>query len=208
MEYQLKRSRRNKKIHLRVNEGVVCVSAPFYVSKSVIDDFVLANKEWIQNQLALNQLVLENESIYLLQKRFTVHYWNEDFWRFYKDSIYLCANKYVVQNFLKEYLKKYVDQRFQFFCERIHVENFHLKYGFYKSKWGSCTPSKKQICVNVNLIFMPLEFIDAILLHELAHIFYLNHSADFYNLLCTWMPSYKAILNRNKKANIPRLYQG
>lgn len=59
---------------------------------------------------------------------------------------------------------------------------------------------------NVNLIFMPLEFVDAIILHELAHLYHLNHSKEFYDLLCTWMPNYKEIMKKNKKNPIPNLY--
>lgn len=53
---------------------------------------------------------------------------------------------------------------------------------------------------------MPLEFVDAIILHELAHLYHLNHSKEFYGLLCTWMPNYKEIMKKNKKNPIPNLY--
>ena len=105
-----------------------------------------------------------------------------------------------------EYKLHYIDLRFKFFCEQLNIHDISLQYGFYKSKWGSCTPSKHKICFNVNLIFMPLEFVDAIILHELAHLYHLNHSKDFYNLLCTWMPNYKEIIKRYKKISIPNLY--
>lgn len=173
MEYVLHRKSNCKKIKIRVVKGVVQVSAPFYVSKREIDDFVKEQETWIQNQLSKYTVSKENDKIPLLGNAYRLHY---------------------------------IDLRFEFFCEQLHIQDISLQYGFYKSKWGSCTPSKRKICFNVNLIFMPLEFVDAIILHELAHLYHLNHSKEFYDLLCTWMPNYKEIMKKNKKNPIPSLY--
>ena len=51
MEYVLHRKSNCKKIKIRVVKGVVQVSAPFYVSKREIDDFVKEQETWIKNQL-------------------------------------------------------------------------------------------------------------------------------------------------------------
>lgn len=206
MKYVLHRKSNCKKIKIRVVEGVVCVSAPFTVSKKIIDDFVQEQEAWIKNQLDKNTQSKENDLICLLGNEYRLHYINQR--RCYvKDyDLYLYSDKVLIQKFLKQNAKKYIDLRFEFFCEQLQIHGISLQYGFYKSKWGSCTPSKHKICFNVNLIFMPLEFIDAIILHELAHLYHLNHSKDFYDLLCTWMPNYKEILKENKKRPIPNLY--
>lgn len=206
MEYVLHRKSNCKKIKIRVVEGVVCVSAPFTVSKKIINDFVQEQEAWIKNQLDKNTQSKENDLICLLGNEYRLHYINQR--RCYvKDyDVYMYSDKVLIQKFLKQNAKKYIDLRFEFFCEQLHIHDISLQYGFYKSKWGSCTPSKHKICFNVNLIFMPLEFIDAIILHELAHLYHLNHSKDFYDLLCTWMPNYKEIMKENKKKPIPNLY--
>lgn len=206
MKYVLHRKSNCKKIKIRVVEGVVCVSAPFTVSKKIIDDFVQEQEAWIKNQLDKNTQSKENDLICLLGNEYRLHYINQR--RCYvKDyDLYLYSDKVLIQKFLKQNAKKYIDLRFEFFCEQLQIHGISLQYGFYKSKWGSCTPSKHKICFNVNLIFMPLEFIDAIILHELAHLYHLNHSKDFYDLLCTWMPNYKEIMKENKKLPIPKLY--
>ena len=206
MEYVLHRKSNCKKIKIRVVEGVVCVSAPFTVSKKIIDDFVQEQEAWIKNQLDKNTQSKENDLICLLGNEYRLHYINQR--RCYvKDyDVYMYSDKVLIQKFLKQNAKKYIDLRLEFFCEQLHIHDISLQYGFYKSKWGSCTPSKHKICFNVNLIFMPLEFVDAIILHELAHLYHLNHSKDFYDLLCTWMPNYKEIMKENKKKPIPNLY--
>ncbi len=48
--------------------------------------------------------------------------------------------------------------------------------------WGSCT-ADKNISLNYKLLFMPTELAQHILLHELCHTKYLNHSKNFWGLL-------------------------
>ncbi len=206
MEYVLHRKSNCKKIKIRVVKGVVCVSAPFTVSKKIIDDFVQEQEAWIKNQLDKNTQSKENDLICLLGNEYRLHYINQKMCYVAGNALYLYPDKTLIQKFLKQNAKKYIDLRFEFFCEQLNIHNISLQYGFYKNKWGSCTPSKHKICFNVNLIFMPLEFVDAIILHELAHLYHLNHSKDFYNLLCTWMPNYKEIVKENKKKQLPKLY--
>ena len=206
MKYVLHRKSNCKKIKIRVVEGVVCVSAPFTVSKKIIDDFVQEQEAWIKNQLDKNTQSKENDLICLLGNEYRLHYINQKMCYVDGHDVYMYSDKVLIQKFLKQNAKKYIDLRFEFFCEQLQIHGISLQYGFYKSKWGSCTPSKHKICFNVNLIFMPLEFIDAIILHELAHLYHLNHSKDFYDLLCTWMPNYKEIMKENKKLPIPKLY--
>ena len=206
MEYVLHRKSNCKKIKIRVVKGVVCVSAPLNVSKREIDDFVKEQSAWIKNQLSKYTLSKENDLISLLGKKYRLHYIGQRVCYVKGDDLYLYPDQTLIQKFLKQNTKKYIDLRFEFFCEQLHIQDISLQYGFYKSKWGSCTPSKRKICFNVNLIFMPLEFVDTIILHELAHLFHFNHSKDFYNLLCTWMPNYRQVLKENKRNPIPNLY--
>ena len=74
MEYVLHRKSNCKKIKIRVVEGVVCVSAPFYVSKREIDNFVQEQEAWIQNQLSKYTLSKENDLIPLLGNEYRLHF--------------------------------------------------------------------------------------------------------------------------------------
>lgn len=206
MEYVLSRKTNCTKIKIRVNEGVVQVSAPFSVSKKVIDEFVHEQEAWIKEQMDKNPILKNNDIVELLGDSFHLHFIDVPRCYVEKDQLYLFPNKELIQRFLKKNAKKYIDLRFEFLCEQLQIHNISLQYGFYKSKWGSCTPKKHKICFNVNLIFMPLEFIDAIILHELAHLYHLNHSKDFYDLLCTWLPEYKQVMKKYKNRSIPRLW--
>lgn len=52
-----------------------------------------------------------------------------------------------------------------------------------RSRWGSCTPTDGTIRLSDRLRGMPQYVVDAVLLHELAHLVHPNHSAAFWSLV-------------------------
>jgi hypothetical protein len=52
-----------------------------------------------------------------------------------------------------------------------------------RSRWGSCTPVDASIRLSSRLQGMPDYVVDAVLLHELAHLLEPNHSPEFWALL-------------------------
>ena len=61
-----------------------------------------------------------------------------------------------------------------------------------KYAWGSCS-SKKNITLNLELIKYSQQAIRYVILHELCHLKYMNHSKDFWDLVEKYMPNYKQV---------------
>ena len=59
-----------------------------------------------------------------------------------------------------------------------------------KYAWGSCS-NNKNITINKNLISYSELAIRYVILHELCHLKYMNHSKDFWDLVQKYMPEYK-----------------
>lgn len=59
-----------------------------------------------------------------------------------------------------------------------------------KYAWGSCS-SNKNISINRKLAKKDEKVIEYVVLHEMCHLKYMNHSKDFWNLVETYMPEYK-----------------
>jgi predicted metal-dependent hydrolase len=57
-----------------------------------------------------------------------------------------------------------------------------LGFRMQKTLWGSCSPTNR-ISLNMKLVVAPLEVIDYVVIHELAHIKYKNHSKVFWSLV-------------------------
>lgn len=59
-----------------------------------------------------------------------------------------------------------------------------------KTRWGSCS-SKGSISLNLDLIKLPEQCINEVILHELCHLVHFNHSKEFYSLMTAEMPDWK-----------------
>jgi predicted metal-dependent hydrolase len=57
-------------------------------------------------------------------------------------------------------------------------------------RWGSTTASSR-VCLNVDLVKMPLGCIDYVIAHELAHLKFRNHGASFWRLLGQLYPEWE-----------------
>ena len=69
-----------------------------------------------------------------------------------------------------------------------------------KTRWGSCNEHKK-INLNSKLLFLPKRLVDYVIIHELCHTKFLDHSSNFWNLVEQHMPNYKKLVREIKDEN-------
>ena len=60
-----------------------------------------------------------------------------------------------------------------------------------RTLWGSCSINREVITFNQYLIKAKPACIDYVVLHELVHFIYPNHSKQFYDFLSIYMPDWK-----------------
>jgi predicted metal-dependent hydrolase len=59
-------------------------------------------------------------------------------------------------------------------------------------RWGSCTPSDGSIRISRRIMMMPSWVIDYVLLHELAHLVYADHSRPFWDMVSRYSKAERA----------------
>lgn len=87
---------------------------------------------------------------------------------------------------LKIIVKKYIEKYTKLLKEtpnKVRIRD--IKYA-----WGSCS-SNRNITINQKLANKKEEITEYVVLHEMCHLKYMNHSKDFWNLLENHMPEYK-----------------
>ena len=101
--------------------------------------------------------------------------------------------------------KLYTDEEFRVIVEKTANELIKetglvpnkVRIRDIKYAWGSCS-ANKNITISYKLISYSKEAIRYVILHELCHIKYMNHSKDFWNLVATYMPNYKEVKKEYK----------
>ncbi len=70
-----------------------------------------------------------------------------------------------------------------------------IRLRWMRVQWGSCSP-KGRITLHPALVQAPRDCIDYVLLHELCHLAYHDHSPMFYRLLDRHMPRWREVKSR------------
>ncbi len=83
-------------------------------------------------------------------------------------------------------IKKYID----YYSVKFGLYPKDFKVKLHKSKWGSCS-TYKNININLSLIFAPQAVLEYVVVHELCHLRYHNHSKKFWQLVASIIPDYK-----------------
>ena len=149
-EVQLRKSRRARRVSIRVNaaRGIV-VTVPYFAPYALGVQFLESRREWaaaaLQRARARNAELPEGESV---------------------DTLRAKAKAYLPGRL------KLLAERFGFTYNRVTIKH-------NTSNWGSCS-SKGNINLNLNLMRVPAPLQDYILLHELTHLRHPNHGPHFH----------------------------
>lgn len=70
-----------------------------------------------------------------------------------------------------------------------------------QTRWGSCNVESGNINLNLELIKKPRYCIEYVILHELAHLKYPNHSKQFWDYMSVHMPNWEWRKNKLESIN-------
>lgn len=179
------------------------------VSQSFISKLLLEKESWIRKQLLKIEqnppviLNLEDE-ILLFGEVYSIDmdeakYLSELLQRVKtqsKVSILKCYD-----NFYKHSAKQYLPKRVEYFADIMELNYKEIKFRKMRSRWGSCS-SDGVITFNSELMKIQKDMIDYVVVHELAHLVYMNHSKIFHDLVNRYILNSKEIRKKLKKTNL------
>jgi predicted metal-dependent hydrolase len=94
--------------------------------------------------------------------------------------------------FFKKLGAELLAERVAYFAERMQLHPTSLSFRSQKTRWGSCS-SQGHLSLNWRLIIAPPEVVDYVVIHELAHLRFYNHSKSFWSLVATQSPEYRQL---------------
>ena len=187
----------------------VVVSVPLRTSDIDIEKFVDSKKEWIEKTISkikkIQEIKNENnskEKIKFLGKILNLKIIDSELFRIKKTEkiLFLYTSnkdfaeiekvinewkKDELKNLLEEYIKKYsilLGKNIDYFV----IKKMTSARGIYHRRGNYIT-------FNSELIEKNIECIEYVVLHELCHIFHMNHQKEFWALVQSFMPDYKKI---------------
>lgn len=86
--------------------------------------------------------------------------------------------------------KRILPQLVDKYSTRMGVRPVGIRVTSARTRWGSCS-AKGSICFSWRLMRMDPQFIEYVVVHELAHLVELNHSPRFWAVVRSVLPDYE-----------------
>lgn len=204
-------------MHLRVlpPDGTVQITAPCGTPESAAARFVREKRGWITRQQALlaarprpmRTEYEDGQSVYL---------WGEEYClRLQYVRRGRCAamrgreiilsvrpedtsaqRGAVLHEWYRAQLHTQLEVRLALWQTRMGLSCVDWQIKNMKTRWGTCNTQTRKLWFNLQLVKQPPACLDYVIVHELAHLRFANHGAQFQALLSAVMPRWAELRRR------------
>lgn len=205
MEYEIIYSSRRTVTLQILPDGRMVVRAPYGAPKADLERFVAGNRKWIeqtQDRIAAQNAERER---FCLTEGARIPFLGEELPIVLQPGIRHAAigrqgillaplseeekRTQLAAVFAKE-AKAYLPPRVDYWSQQTGLHCTGLTITSARTRWGSCS-GKNSLALSRRLMHASPQAIDAVIVHELCHVRYHDHSDRFYNLLSKLYPEYK-----------------
>ena len=201
-----------KNLHLVVAppDGKVRVSAPMHLSDDSIKMFVRTKLGWIKKQQEKfekqprqsEREYVSGETLYVLGQQ----YFLRVEYSYKGNSLILSGNEAILtvrkestasqrETFVNEWYRALLKEKIEIYLPKwenitgLRCDSWQTKY--MTTRWGTCNTNTRKIWLNLQLAKKPIECLEYVILHELAHLKVRNHSKDFVAIMDQYMPYWR-----------------
>lgn len=211
--YTLTRSKRQS-LSIQIKQGQVMVKAPVGYPVARIEQFLAQKKDWITQHSQASQAQQAQKAQFTLAYGDTIAYRGQAVTLIASDKptasghnhppIYSpetqCLHlppglnaeqlKASCIHWYKQQAKAHTRERIAHYSVPMGASPTILKVSSAKTRWGSCS-SQRTITFSWRLMMASDPAIDYVVVHELAHLFEMNHSPQFWSHVARVMPDYQ-----------------
>jgi predicted metal-dependent hydrolase len=217
----IKKSARARHVRLKTSarHGLELI-VPARFNQKHIPEILETNKIWIEKQFAKIHLEFQQYQANQLPQEISLlavqQLWKVTYLKTFSKKIQIMTrpdrelvlvgdidNKALCHKKLNQWVQS---QAILYLTQRLYELSLLTKLTYkdiwirnQKSRWGSCSTEKK-ICLNNKLIFMPAELADHIIIHELCHTVFMDHSPKFWRLVASFDSEWKQHSKTVKRA--------
>ena len=201
-EVNVERKRSTRNTYIRVKEDLcIYVTCNILTSDRYIVNLINDNQKKIIKMINREKKKLEKEEyFYYLGKRYNLVYLNQ------KGITFTDERVYVEPDFdLDKWYKKEAEKVFQIELDKMyHSFIYEIPYPSLtirkmKTRWGVCNVRTHRVTLNLELIKRDIECLDYVIVHELSHLLYANHSKKFWDCVGANFKDYKKIRKELKQ---------
>lgn len=216
-EYELKRSRRKTLSITLTSDNKITVRSPLRTPLAEIEKFVADKRVWLDKHITANDAVISRNAEVIGYRKILINGIPVPLTIGQSDAMFLPdqngLNGGVEVKTLKRlkqiYLKNLRDtfiMEIDKISQRIGLYANSLQFKDYKSRWGCCDVNDC-ISFNYKLLMLPYRLREYVIVHELCHTVFHDHSCNFWSLVEKYLPDYKKSIKFIKQYSfVNRIY--
>lgn len=213
--YCLKQSSRAKYLRLKIDPSDgLCLICPSHISQDEAINFLHANQSWVKKNW---HLIARAHQPFEWPKHVYLAAYDQR-WRFEFNfsvktaAIRSCSEDLIdcqmstpdpllFQHMFRRWLirtaRSFLKPDMEQLSELLGLPFNRLSIRYQKTCWGSCS-IKKNINLNAKLLFYPKEVVRYVMIHELCHTIYMDHSPSFWKMLSNYDEDYRTHIKQLK----------
>ncbi len=207
--FDIERKPNQKNTYINVDTEGVLVKTNNTTTIEQINEMVRNKSAWISKKLELFKAIAVNRDIatgsrlYYMGKSYYVEMFQEETAEtitinFTHSKFHITTPlKYTdielhnaIESFYKQKAIEKIVPLTKKWAKKMAVTPEHIGFRYSKKRWGSCS-STNRISFNYHLVKLSSSLIEYVVIHELAHITFENHSKAFWRLVNKHLPDYK-----------------
>lgn len=189
----------------------ITVRCPLNYPKHKIEKLLNDKRDWLarvqyinNKKISLNADIIEFKKIYIQGEQVRLYIGAEQN-AVSADGVYLRDIKSLNSLYIRTFFDGFKN-RVKNISQLLHLSPNNISVRDYKSRWGCCD-GKNNLTFNYKLFMLPENLQDYVIVHELCHTKFHNHSKEFWELVENSFPIYKLCRRELKKYDfLTRLY--
>lgn len=219
LSYELRQGPGRRRLSLNIDERGLRVGAPAHVPQQQIEAFIREHGTWVLRRLTEYQQRQQQRTV-LLQDGTELPFLGDNLtlrldpqarqsrwqgspleratgqgvagqlWLAVPSSADQAQLRRRVRVALQQQARLLFGARLEHFAPLMRLTPPSLALSSARTRWGSCS-RRTGIRLNWRLIHLPLPLIDYVVVHELAHVIEMNHSARFWQVVAGVYPDWQ-----------------